>query len=72
MPRRNPITSSNTKKKFIHHNLMIGKSARKTIGSNGILEIRTKLPNPSGDIKRRVFWPLKDLKKVFSGLEIRS
>jgi len=46
---------------------MIGKSARKTIRSNGILEIRTKLPNPSGDIKRRVFCHRRTSKKFSLG-----
>jgi len=55
MPKRNQIIGSSMKKRFIHPNLMIGKNARKTIESNGILEIETKLPNPSRDIKRRVF-----------------
>ena len=40
MPRRNPIVGSNTKKRLIHLDLMIGKDTRKTIGSNGILESR--------------------------------
>ena len=57
MPRRNLIVGSSTKRRFIHPDLMIGKDARKAIGSNRILEIETKLPNPSGDIKRRVFYP---------------
>ena len=49
MPRRNPIVGSCTKKRLIHPNLMVGEDARKTIGSDGILEIRTKLPNLSGE-----------------------
>ena len=56
MPRRNPIGGNNTKKRLIHPNLMVRENARKAIGSNIILEIGTKLPNPSGDIKRRVFY----------------
>ena len=56
MPRRNPIVGSNIKKRLIHPNLVVGEDARKTIGSNRILEIRTKFPNPIGDIKRRVFY----------------
>ena len=63
MPRRNPIVGSSTKKRLIHPNLMVGEDARKTIGSNGILEIGTKLPNPSGDIKRRVFCHWETSKK---------
>ena len=55
MSRRNPIVGSSTKKRLIHPNLMVREDARMAIGSNRILEIRTKLPNPSGDIKRRVF-----------------
>ena len=55
MLRRNPIVSSSMKKRLIHPNLMVWKDRRNTIGSDGVLEIRTKLPNPSQDIKRRVF-----------------
>ena len=46
---------------------MIGKDARKTIGSNGILEIKTKSPNPSWDIKWRVFCHWKTSKKCSLG-----
>ena len=67
MSRRNPIVSSSAKKRFIHPNLMKGKDARKTIGSNGILEIGTKLLNPSGDIKRRVFYHYETSKKCSMG-----
>ena len=55
MQRRNPIVGSNTKKRLIHPNLMVWEDTRKTVGSDGILEIRTKTSNPGGDIKRRVF-----------------
>ena len=51
MPRRNPIVGSSTKKRLIHPNLMIWEDTRKTIGGDGILEIGTKPPNPSRDIK---------------------
>ena len=63
MPRRNPVVSNSTKKRLIHHNLMVRKDARKAIGSSRILEIGTKLPNPSGDIKRRVFCHWETSKK---------
>ena len=55
MLRRNPIVSSSMKKKLIHCNLMVRQDARKAIGSNRILEIGTKLLNPSGDIEGRAF-----------------
>jgi len=58
------------KKKLIHCNLMVRQDARKAIGSNRILEIGTKLLNPSGDIKRRVFYHWETSKNVFSRLEI--
>ena len=67
MMRRNPIVGSNKKKRLIHPNLMEREDARKTIGSNGILEIKTKLPNPSGNIKRRVFCHWETLKKCSLG-----
>ena len=67
MLRRNLIVGSSTKKRFIYPNLMIGKDARKTIGSNGILEFRAKLPNPSGDIKRKVFCHWETSKKCSLG-----
>ena len=63
MPRRNPIIGSSTKKRLIHPNLMVGEDARNTIRSDGILEIGTKLPNPSGDIKRRVLCRWETSKK---------
>ena len=44
------------KRRPIHPNLMVREDARKAIRSNKILEIRTKFPNPSGDIKRKVFY----------------
>ena len=43
------------------------EDARKTIGSNEILKIRTKLPNPSGDIKRRIFCHWGTSKRCFLG-----
>ena len=43
MLRRNLIVGSSTKKRLIHPNLMVGKYTRKTIGSDGILEIRLSL-----------------------------
>ena len=55
MLRRNPIVSSNMKKCLIFPNLMVGEDTRKTIGGDGVLEIKTKPPNPNRDIKRRVF-----------------
>ena len=55
------------KKRFIHPNLMIGEDARKTIRSNEILKIGTKLPNSSGDIKRRVFYHYETSKKCSLG-----
>ena len=55
MPKRNPIVGSSTKKRLILPNLMVKEDARKAIRSNRNLEIRTKLPNASGDIKMRVF-----------------
>jgi len=55
MPRRNLILSSSTKKKLIQPNLMVREDARKAIKSNRILEIKTKLLNPSGDIEGRAF-----------------
>ena len=55
MPRRNLIVGSNTKKRLVHSNLMIWDDIRKTIRGDGILEIGTKPPNPSRDIKWRVF-----------------
>ena len=67
MPRRNPIVGSSMKKRLIHPNLMVREDARKAIRSNKILEIRTELPNPSGDIKRRVFCYWTTLKKFFMG-----
>ena len=63
MPRRNPIVSSNTKKRLIHPNLMVRKDVRKAIESNKTLEIGTKLPNPSGDIEGRAFCHLGTSKK---------
>ena len=56
MPRRNLIVGSSMKKRLIHPKLTVREDARKAIGSNRILEIGTKLPNSSGDIKRRVFY----------------
>ena len=47
MLRRNLIVSSSTKKRLIHLDLMVGEDTRKTIRGDGILEIGTKLPNPS-------------------------
>ena len=35
---------------------MVGEDTRNTVGSDGILEIMTKPPNPSEDVKRRVFY----------------
>ena len=67
MPRKNPIISSNTKNRLIHPNLMVRKDARKAIVSNKTLEIGTKLPNPSGDIKRRVYCNWETLKKCSLG-----
>ena len=55
MPRRNLIVSNSTKKKLIHPNLMVKEDARKATKSNRILEIKTKLPNPSGDIEGEAF-----------------
>jgi len=66
MPKRNLIVSS-TKRRLIHPNLMVGEDARKTVGSDGILEIRTRLPNPSGDIKRRIFYHWGTSKKCSLG-----
>ena len=56
MLRRNPIIGSSMKKRLIHPNLMVKEDARRAIGSKRILEIGTKLPNPSGDIKGRAFY----------------
>ena len=67
MLRRNPIVGSSTKKRLIHPNLMVREDARMAIGSNRILEIRTKLPNPSGDIKRKVFYHWETTKKFSLG-----
>ena len=67
MPRRNPIVGSSMKKRFIHPNLMVREDARNAIGSNRILEIGTKLPNPSRDIKRRVFCHWETSKKCSLG-----
>ena len=67
MPRRNLIIGSSVKKRLIHPNLMVREDARKAIGSNRILEIWTKLPNPSGDIKRRVFYHWETSKKCSLG-----
>ena len=39
------------KKRLIHPNLMVWEDTRKTIGDDGILEIKTKPSNPSQDIK---------------------
>ena len=55
MPRRNLIVSNSTKKKLIHPNLMVKEDARKATKSNRILEIKTKLPNTSGDIEGKAF-----------------
>ena len=55
MLRRNPTVGSSTNKRLIHPNLIVKEDARKAIGSNRILEIRTNSPNPSRDIKWRVF-----------------
>ena len=55
MPSKDPIVSSITKKRLIHPYLKVRKDTRKTIGGDGILEIKTKPPNPSRDIKLRVF-----------------
>ena len=63
MPRRNPIVGNSTKKRLIHPNLMVREDARKAIRRNRILEIGTKLPNPSGDIKRRIFYHWQTSKK---------
>ena len=54
MLKRNPIVGRNTKKRLIHPNLMLGEDTRKAVGGDGVLEIRTKPPNPNGDIKRRI------------------
>ena len=67
MPRRNPIVGNSTKKRLIHPNLMVREDARKAIRRNRILEIGTKLPNPSGDFKRRVFCHWETLKKCSLG-----
>ena len=67
MPRRNPIVGWSIKKRLIHLNLMVKEDARKAIGSNRILEIKTKLSNPSGDIRRRIFFHWETLKKCSLG-----
>ena len=63
MSRRNPIIGSNTKKRLIHCDLMVWEDTRKTIDGDGILEIGTKPPSPSWDIKWRVFYHWGTLKK---------
>ena len=63
MPRKNPIVGSNMKKRLFHPNLMVGEDTINTVGSDEILEIRTKLLNPSGDIKRKVFCHWRTSKK---------
>ena len=55
MLRRNPIVGSSMKKRLIHPKLMVREDVRKAIGSKKMLKIGTKLLDPSGDIKRRVF-----------------
>ena len=55
MLSRDPIVGSSTKKRLIHPYLMVWKDTRKTIGSNGVIEFKIKPPNPSQDIKWRVF-----------------
>ena len=55
MLSREPIVGSSMKKRLIHPYLIVWKDTRKTIRSDGILEIRTKPPNPSQDIEWRVF-----------------
>jgi len=47
MLRRNLIDGNCMKKRLIHPYLMVWKDTRKTTGGDGILEIRTKPPNPS-------------------------
>ena len=64
MPRRNLIVGGSIKKRLIHPNLMVREDARKAIGSNKILEIGTKHPNPSGNIKRKVFCHWETSKSV--------
>ena len=51
MASRDPIVGNSTKNRFIHPYLMVWKDTRKTIGGDGILEIRTEPSNPSRDIK---------------------
>ena len=70
MLSRGPIVDSSTKKRPIQPYLMVWKDTSKTIGGDGILEIRTKPPNPSRDIEWRVFLPLRDLKKVLFQLKV--
>ena len=67
MPRRNPIVGSSTKKRLIHPNFMVREDARNAIGSNKILEIRIKLSNPSGGIKRRVVYHWETSKECLLG-----
>ena len=55
MLKKYPVVGNSMKKRLIHPNLMVREDARKAIRSSRILEIKTKLSNPSGDIKRRVF-----------------
>ena len=70
MLKRNLIIDNNTKKRLIHPNLMVWEDTRKTIGDDGILEIKTKPPNLSQDIKWRVFYTIGVPQKVLSGLKI--
>ena len=56
MPSRDQIVGNITKKRLIHLYLMAWKDIRKTIGGDGILEIKTKPHNPSRDIEWRVFY----------------
>ena len=70
MLKRNLIIDNSTKKRLIHPNIMVWEDTRKTIGDDGILEIKTKPPNPSQDIKWRVFYTIGGPQKVLSGLKI--
>ena len=53
---RDLTMGSNTKKGFIHLDLMIWKNSRENIRNDSLFNTRAKLPNPSRDLEEVEFY----------------
>ena len=59
MSSRDPIIGYSTKKRFIHHDLMVWKNAREATRDDSLVETRAKLSNPSRDLEGGEFCHLE-------------